>query len=263
MVSVEFRDDNAASGSVGALSNSRTGIYPLHITQHMQNPTVEDRFGTAEHWLAVIGGISEAGVFRLLYVTWIKRSVDILASSLLLLLLSPFMILSLLAVRLDSNGPAIFSQDRVGRGGRIFRLYKFRTMTHNPTEELVWMTDEKGMKSHKVRNDPRITRAGKWLRKTSLDELPQLINIIKGDMSLIGPRPELVQIVAKYEPWQHERHIIRPGLTGWWQVCGRSDRPMHENTELDLYYVRNQSFRLDFIIALKTIRVVFKGLGAF
>lgn len=200
---------------------------------------------------------------RLFYATALKRGIDVLASAIMLIILSPLLGIALLAIKLDSPGPAIFTQNRVGRGGKIFRLYKFRTMTFKPSGDLAWMIDENGEKRHKVRNDPRITRVGNWLRRTSMDELPQLVNIIKGDMSLIGPRPELVQIVENYEPWQHERHIVRPGLTGWWQVSGRSDLPMHENTEFDLYYVRGQSFRLDFLIALKTVRVVVKGLGAF
>jgi lipopolysaccharide/colanic/teichoic acid biosynthesis glycosyltransferase len=192
-----------------------------------------------------------------------KRAFDIVFASVLLLLLALPLLVVMVLIRLDSQGPAIFCQERVGRGGRPFRLYTFRTMTHDPTGELVWFEDERGRRCHKLRNDPRITRVGRWLRKASVDELPQLVNILKGDMTLIGPRPELPEIVARYEDWQHQRHILRPGLTGWWQVSGRSDRPMHENTELDLYYVQRQSFRLDALIFIKTIAVVFRGLGAF
>jgi lipopolysaccharide/colanic/teichoic acid biosynthesis glycosyltransferase len=120
-----------------------------------------------------------------------------------------------------------------------------------------------GTMRHKLRQDPRITRVGRWLRRTSVDELPQLINILLGHMSLIGPRPELVEIVDRYEPWQHRRHMVRPGLTGWWQVSGRGNRPMHENTELDLYYVDHLSAGLDLRILIRTVVVVVKGLGAF
>lgn len=221
------------------------------------------RHPETDAWVSAIASIPDISLMRLMYATVFKRMIDVIASTLLLLLLSPLFLFATVLVRIDSSGPAFFCQDRVGRGGRIFRLYKLRTMTHKPGSGIAWIVDEDGQKRHKVRNDPRITRAGKWLRRTSIDELPQLINIIRGDMSLIGPRPELVDIVRQYEHWQHERHIVRPGLTGWWQVSGRSDRPMHENTELDLFYVRGQSFRLDLLIALKTIRVVVKGLGAY
>ena len=222
------------------------------------------RHAEADAWVTTLASIKDVSISRLIYATIVKRTVDILASVVLLLILSPILVVVLVAIRMDSTGAAIFCQDRVGRGGRIFRLYKFRTMVFKPTEEITWMVDENGEERHKVRNDPRITRVGKFLRRSSIDELPQLLNILKGDMSLIGPRPELVEIVRNnYEDWQHERHIVRPGLTGWWQVSGRSDRPMHENTELDLFYVRGQSFKLDLLIALKTIRVVIKGLGAF
>lgn len=192
-----------------------------------------------------------------------KRSTDILVSTILLALLAPVLLMVMLAIRLDSPGPAIFAQKRIGRHGRPFHILKLRTMTHQPDRALIWIPDKDGRLRHKLHDDPRVTRVGRWLRKTSIDELPQLVNILKGEMSLIGPRPELPEIVARYEPWQHERHRVRPGLTGWWQVSGRSDKPMHEHTELDLYYVRNLSLLLDTRILLKTLIVVFKGIGAF
>lgn len=198
-----------------------------------------------------------------LYARFGKRSLDIIISVVVLLLFTPFLILVALAICLDSPGPALFRQTRVGRNGHPFTIYKFRTMLNTPRHQIKWSVDVNGNIRHKVRNDPRITRIGKWLRRLSLDEIPQLINVIKGDMSLVGPRPELVEIVQHYEEWQHERHLVRPGLTGWWQVSGRSDCPMHENTDLDLYYVRGQSLKLDCLIALKTVCVVIRGLGAF
>ncbi len=217
----------------------------------------------AEAWLSFLASMVQVSPARLCYVTIVKRTVDVIVAALLLLVLSPLLICTMVLIRLDSPGPGIFSQQRIGRGGRPFRLYKLRTMTHNPTDEIVWMVDENGRPRHKMRNDARVTRFGRWLRRTSIDELPQLVNILNGDMSLIGPRPELPEIVDRYESWQHDRHLVRPGLTGWWQVSGRSDLPMHENTELDLFYVRRQSFALDLKIALKTVRVVFGGFGAF
>lgn len=200
---------------------------------------------------------------RMTYARGIKRAADLLIASLALLLAAPLLLLVAAMIRLDSPGPALFRQQRVGRGGQPFTIFKFRTMVDCRGSELQLLTSEDGTRRHKVRNDPRVTRIGKWLRRTSVDELPQLLNILAGHMSLIGPRPELVQIVATYEPWQHRRHRVRPGLTGWWQVSGRSDRPMHENTELDLYYVDNMSPGLDVRIVIRTIGVVLKGLGAF
>lgn len=222
---------------------------------------IADPFSTAHAEALRVGSGAPGMAGRVYLVT--RRLLDIVVASMLLVLASPLLLIAYLAIRLDTPGPAIFCQDRIGRYGKPFCIYKFRTMTHNPTGELVWLEDENGQKRHKLRHDPRITRVGHWLRRTSVDELPQLWNIVKGDMSLIGPRPELPEIVANYEPWQHQRHIVRPGLTGWWQVSGRSDKPMHENTELDLYYIRHRSIRLDALILVRTIGVVVRGLGAF
>jgi lipopolysaccharide/colanic/teichoic acid biosynthesis glycosyltransferase len=210
-----------------------------------------------------LAAVPHCGTGRLFYALVLKRGIDVVVACLALLGLLPLLLVIAVMIRLDSRGPVIFTQQRIGRGGQPFTLYKFRTMQHKPRAGLEWLLDENGQLRHKLREDPRLTRVGRWLRRTSMDELPQLINIVKGDMSLIGPRPELPEIVARYEPWQHDRHLVRPGLTGWWQVSGRSDLPMHENTELDLFYVRRLSFQLDWRIALKTVRVVFKGLGAY
>jgi exopolysaccharide biosynthesis polyprenyl glycosylphosphotransferase len=206
---------------------------------------------------------AEPGVGRWLYLACGKRAADVLLASTLLLLTLPLMLVVAAAIRLDSPGPILFRQRRVGRNGTLFTILKFRSMTHEDRRDLRLVADADGTLRHKVRNDPRVTRVGRWLRRTSLDELPQLLNVVAGQMSLIGPRPELPEIVTTYEPWQHRRHLVRPGLTGWWQVSGRSDRPMHENTELDLYYVNNLSLWLDLLIVLKTFRAVVRGSGAF
>lgn len=192
-----------------------------------------------------------------------KRTFDVLFSLVLISTILPVLLVTAILIRLSSPGPAIFRQVRVGKGGRHFMLYKFRTMRNDSRATIMMFRDDDGHVHHKIRNDARVTSVGRLLRRTSIDELPQLINIIKGDMSLIGPRPELAEIVARYEPWQHDRHVVRPGLTGWWQVSGRGDLPMDENTELDLFYVRHQSFSMDLRIALKTIRVVLRGSGAY
>jgi exopolysaccharide biosynthesis polyprenyl glycosylphosphotransferase len=170
-----------------------------------------------------------------------------------------------LMIRLEGAGPILFGQQRVGENGRLFRMYKFRTMVPNAeqTRHMVERVDENGNLIHKSINDPRVTRVGRILRRTSLDELPQLFNVISGDMSLIGPRPELPYLVEKYEPWQRTRFAVPQGITGWWQVNGRSDKPMHLHTEEDLYYVRNYSLILDIRILLKTIATVFRGKGAY
>ncbi|MHB8993400.1 MAG: sugar transferase, partial [Chloroflexota bacterium] len=194
-----------------------------------------------------------------------KRVFDLIISSILLLLLGPVMLLIALAVKLDSPGPALFKQRRVGENGRLFWMYKFRTMIQD-ADKLIPKLEEDGVYSNgvfKVKQDPRVTRIGHALRRMSGDELPQLFNVLKGEMSLVGPRPEQPWIVERYEPWQRKRLSVMPGMTGWWQVNGRSDRPMFLNTEYDLYYIQNYTPILDLIILWKTIWVVLKGKGAY
>ena len=195
----------------------------------------------------------------------VKRAFDLLATLALLPLLLPLMGLIALAIRLDSPGPALFRQARAGENGRIFTMLKFRTMRADAEalRSLVEQVGSDGNLIHKTAADPRITRLGRILRRASLDEMPQLFNIVKGEMSLVGPRPELPHLVAQYQPWQRQRFAIPQGLTGWWQINGRSDRPMHLNTEDDLYYVQNYSLLLDIYILLKTPWVVLSGKGAF
>jgi exopolysaccharide biosynthesis polyprenyl glycosylphosphotransferase len=199
------------------------------------------------------------------YQRLVKRVFDLVFGTFLLLLSMPFMGVIALAIKLDSTGPALFKQRRVGENGRLFLMYKFRTMV-NDADELfkeVIHYDEHGKIVHKLPNDPRITRVGHFLRETSLDELPQFFNVLKGDMSLVGPRPELPILVEKYETWQRKRFAVPQGITGWWQVNGRSDKLMHLNTEDDLYYVQNYSLLLDLQILLKTVWVVLSRRGAF
>jgi exopolysaccharide biosynthesis polyprenyl glycosylphosphotransferase len=217
----------------------------------------------SEAWTELLVHAQSVGTGRLMYYCLLKRSLDVAITAVLLVVVAPVLLIVALAVRIDSGGPSLFRQTRIGRGGRPFIVYKFRTMVANPHAGLVMVVGEDGRLRHKVKNDPRITRVGRVLRATSIDELPQLINVVRGEMSLVGPRPELPEIVQTYEPWQHRRHYVKPGITGWWQVQGRSDRPMHEHTELDLYYVENVSFRLDLEILRRTVRTVLSGGGAF
>jgi len=195
----------------------------------------------------------------------LKRVFDLVLSSLLLLFLWPWLLLIAALVKLDSRGPALFRQERVGENGRHFTMFKFRTMVMDAEqhlEEILEETDD-GVRFNKRPDDPRVTRLGRFLRRSSADELPQLFNVIKGEMSLVGPRPELPLLVKQYERWQRQRFAVPPGMTGWWQVSGRSDHMMHLHTEDDLYYIRNYSLLLDVRILWRTIGTVLKGTGAF
>ena len=198
------------------------------------------------------------------YQRMAKRAFDLVITLLVMPIALPVMGLVSLVVRLDSPGPILFRTHRMGENGGIFAMYKFRTMIAGADQmKTVFTPDENGVIHHKNADDPRVTRAGKILRKLSLDELPQLFNVLRGDMSLVGPRPELPELVQRYNTWQRERFAVPQGMTGWWQVNGRSDKPLHLNTEEDLYYVRNYSIWLDVKILVKTIWVVLRGKGAY
>jgi len=199
------------------------------------------------------------------YQRVMKRVFDLVVGGLVLIMISPILIVTAIAIRLDSPGPALFRQQRVGENGRAFGMYKFRSMVQNADSLLseVIKHDADGHIIHKSKDDPRVTRVGKFIRRASIDELPQIFNVLRGDMSLVGPRPEMPFLVENYEIWQRARFAVPQGITGWWQVNGRSDKPMHLNTEDDLYYVRNYSMLLDLYILLKTPWAVLRGKGAF
>ncbi len=199
------------------------------------------------------------------YQRMVKRAFDIIFGLTALILALPFMAISALMIFLEDGTPILFHQKRVGENGRLFEILKFRTMVRN-AEQLqnqVERKDANGNVIHKSKEDPRITKSGRFLRRFSLDELPQLINVMRGEMSLVGPRPEIPYLVEKYQPWQRKRFAIPPGVTGWWQVNGRSDKPMHLHTEDDLYYIANYSIWLDILILMRTIWVIVGGRGAY
>jgi lipopolysaccharide/colanic/teichoic acid biosynthesis glycosyltransferase len=199
------------------------------------------------------------------------RILDVLLSSIMLVLLSPLMLLIALAVRLSSPGPALFRQMRVGFQGRPFELLKFRTMKENNddsvhrlyvTNLLMGLEPEGNNRIYKLERDPRVTSVGRILRRLSLDELPQLINVLCADMSLVGPRPALSWEVELFDPIYAARFLVRPGMTGLWQVSGRNRVSVTRGLDLDLEFVRRQSLRLYLKILLKTIPTIVMGNGA-
>jgi len=195
----------------------------------------------------------------------LKTVIDRLAALVLLLVLAPAMAAIAFAVSAGSPGPVLFRQVRVGKDGREFLMYKFRTMhrdAHHRLAELRHLNDYDDV-LFKLRDDPRVTRVGRWLRRFSLDELPQLVNVLRGQMSLVGPRPPLPEEVAVYPEDVRRRLAVRPGLTGLWQVSGRSDLPFTEAVKLDLRYVENWSFSLDLVILLRTLSAVCRASGAY
>jgi len=199
------------------------------------------------------------------YQRLIKRCFDLAVGGVAFLLSLPFLGVIALAIKLDSPGPVLFRQQRVGENGHLFGMLKFRSMHAGAEQQLEPMADAttEDPAVYKRADDPRVTRIGRFLRRTSLDETPQLINVLKGEMSLVGPRPELPWLVEKYELWQRKRFTVPQGMTGWWQINGRSDRPMYHNTQDDLYYVQNYSLLLDLRILLLTIPKVLRGEGAY
>jgi lipopolysaccharide/colanic/teichoic acid biosynthesis glycosyltransferase len=195
----------------------------------------------------------------------IKRIFDIVVSTFLLVLLSPILLILFIWIKLDSEGEAVFKQTRVGVKGKPFTIYKFRTMIKNADKLYEVTVDRENLGSFvfQDKDDPRITKSGRFLRKTSLDELPQLLNIIKGDMSLIGPRPEIPAIADLYSDFEKIRLLVKPGVSGLAQVNGRGDLELSMTIGFDVRYIKEFSLWLDFKILLKTVKVVFMGEGAY
>ncbi|MCK4315216.1 MAG: undecaprenyl-phosphate glucose phosphotransferase [Anaerolineae bacterium] len=208
-------------------------------------------------------GVREVGFGR--GALLVKRGMDVAGAAIGLTLGAPLLALTALAIRLDSPGPIVFRQTRVGMGGRYFEMYKFRSMREGAEAELEQLRelDEVDGVTFKMRDDPRQTRVGRFLRRTSLDELPQLWNVLRGEMSLVGPRPPVLAEVSRYVEWHKKRLQVRPGMTGLWQVSGRSLLSFDEMVLLDVYYIENWSLWLDFKILLRTIPKVLFGDGAY
>ncbi|MDZ7859879.1 MAG: sugar transferase [Candidatus Krumholzibacteriota bacterium] len=212
-----------------------------------------------------------------LFQKTVKRVVDILVSIIVLIVGLPFFLAIIILIKVTSKGPGFFKQDRVGKNGRIFTFLKLRTMKVDSdnsrhkefcrkfieNENFGVEIEGKDHKVFKIVDDPRVTGVGKFLRKTGLDELPQFINILKGEMTLVGPRPPLKYEYKYYNNWHKQRLNVKPGLTGLWQVSGRSRVSFHEMVMLDLYYIENCSLMMDLKIVLKTIPVIFTGSGGY
>ena len=194
----------------------------------------------------------------------IKRFFDICLSSAALVVLSPLLLVIAILIYLEDKGPVIYSQTRIGKDGRAFKLYKFRSMCVDADEKLkdLQKLNERDGPVFKIKNDPRVTKIGKFIRKTCIDELPQLVNIIKGDMSIVGPRPPLPNEVEQYNSYQKQRLLVVPGLTCYWQIQKGEETTFDEWVELDLKYIKERSILLDFRLILLTFKVILSGKGA-
>lgn len=194
-----------------------------------------------------------------------KRTMDIVGSIIGVILLSPVFLIVAILIKLDSKGKVLFSQRRVGLNGKEFEIYKFRSMVEDAEELKKLLKDKNEMSGpmFKIKEDPRITKVGKFIRKTSIDELPQLLNVLKGEMSLVGPRPSLPSEVKNFEPWMLKRLEVKPGLTCYWQVSGRNNISFNEWMELDIKYVNEGNILLDIRLIFKTIFLLFGDNNAY
>jgi lipopolysaccharide/colanic/teichoic acid biosynthesis glycosyltransferase len=228
------------------------------------------RYGQREHGLtalaAAVARTSEnSPVVDPTYVIP-SRFIDLAVALVALVLTAPFMLLAAIAIKLTSRGPILFHQPRAGKGGRPFVMYKFRTMysgAHDDKELFRKFNSLPTGPCFKMKGDPRVTTVGRWLRRSSIDELPQLFNILRGDMALVGPRPLPLDEASMATPEQRLRFSVKPGLTCLWQVCGRTEIPYEEWLALDVWYVLNRSLSLDLQVLFKTLPAVFSGRGAY
>lgn len=194
----------------------------------------------------------------------VKRTMDIIFSLIGIIISSPILLITAIIIKLDSEGPIIFAQDRVGQNGKLFKMYKFRSMIDDAEKLLYKLKDKNEMSGpmFKMKYDPRITKVGRFIRRTSIDELPQLINILRGEMSLVGPRPNLPQEVEKFNEIQKQKLLVKPGLTCYWQVMGRSNIGFEEWMRLDLKYIRERNTWIDIKLIFRTVGVLFGDDGA-
>ena len=195
----------------------------------------------------------------------VKRAIDIIGATVGFLLSMPVVLIAAISVKLDSPGPAFFVQDRVGKRGRVFKIYKLRTMVEDAEEQLDQVIDLGSLDEpvFKLRDDPRSTRVGRFLRRWSIDEAPQFLNVLRGDMSLVGPRPEEVRMVDYYNSRHRQRLCIKPGITGPVQINGRGDLTLDERVQLELDYIENYTLGRDLQILLRTIPEVIQGNGSY
>lgn len=207
-----------------------------------------------------VAGPEQSGAY-----SFFKRLLDVVVAVIIMILLIPVIPLIAIMIKLDSPGPVFFKQDRVGKGGRVFKFYKFRSMYREAEQQKhqVESLNEQEGPIFKVKSDPRVTTVGRFLRRSSLDEIPQIFNVLKGDMSIVGPRPHMPDEVAQYQPWHRQRLDVMPGITCLWQISGRSHVSFNEWMRLDMEYVSNRSLKTDFMIFLKTIPAVIARRGAY
>ena len=238
--------------------------YPVHIR------VVPDLFSVAtiRPQIEDLWGIPLIGVRQPIFSpldALVKRTMDLVGAIVGLVVFAPTMLVAAILIRLDSRGPILFTQARVGENGRLFRIFKFRTMVVDAESALDQLVSIEDLSEpvFKLKDDPRVTRAGRILRRMSIDELPQLLNVLKGDMSLVGPRPEEIKMVQRYSSWHRKRLAIKPGITGPMQINGRADLSLEDRVRLELDYIRNYSLWKDLEILIKTVPVVFRGDGSY
>lgn len=195
---------------------------------------------------------------------FLKRTMDIILSLSGIILLFPFFLIVSMIIVLDSPGPVIFKQIRCGKDGKEFKMFKFRSMVHNAENLLseVWVYNNQSGPIFKMKEDPRVTRVGRFMRRTSIDELPQLFNVLAGDMSIVGPRPPIPYEVSNYSPYEMQRLSVKPGMTCYWQVMGRNSVSFNRWVELDIKYIKDRNLRVDIMLILKTFRVLFGDRNA-